>query len=167
MASHITSALCCNPFDESGHNNVRNNLGNILPWMTEKLPQLNNDHKVCDKCHKKITKLKCDASNKQKDDDSDEIEQFAKITAVQSLNESLQSVGESLIKKKRLGEGEYPTSKIKRIEKAVETRILNIPENVYSSAFSPSPDAEILKQLKTVKIFSTYIIILSFGTLSL
>jgi TPP-dependent indolepyruvate ferredoxin oxidoreductase alpha subunit len=61
-------------------------------WMNEKLPQLNIDHKVCDKCHKKISKLKCDASTKQKDDDSDsnEIEQFAKITAMQSSNESLQ-----------------------------------------------------------------------------
>jgi hypothetical protein len=60
--------------------------------MTEKLPQLNRDHKVCDKCCKKISNLKCDASTKQKDDDSDsdETEQFAKITAMQSLNESLQ-----------------------------------------------------------------------------
>jgi hypothetical protein len=74
---------------------------------------------VCDKCHKKISKLKCDASNKQKDDDSDsnEIEQFAKITAMQSLNESLRSIGESSIKKKRLGEGKFPTSRMKIIEK--------------------------------------------------
>jgi hypothetical protein len=76
---------------------------------------------VCEKCHKKVSKLKCDASNKQKDDDSDsdsyEIEQFAKITAMQSLNESLQSIGESPIEKKRLGESKYPTSKIKRIKK--------------------------------------------------
>jgi hypothetical protein len=102
MASRITSALCCNPFNESGHNNVRNNLRNILPWMTEKLPQLNSDHKVCDKCQKKIPKLKCAASNKQKDDDSDsdEIEQFAKITAMQSLNESFQLIGGSPTKKK-------------------------------------------------------------------
>jgi hypothetical protein len=83
MASHIISAFCCNPFNLSGHNNVRNNLRNILPWMTEKLPQSNTDHKLCDKCHKKISKLKCDASNKQKDDgDSDETELFAKITAM-------------------------------------------------------------------------------------
>jgi hypothetical protein len=61
MASHITSALCCNTFNESGHNNVRKNLRNILPWMSDKLPQLNSDHKVCDKCCKKISKLKCDA----------------------------------------------------------------------------------------------------------
>jgi hypothetical protein len=146
MASRITRALCCNPFDESGHNNVKNNLRNILPWMTEKLSQLNSDNKVSDKCHKKILKLKCDASNKEKDDYSDEIEQFARIPAVQSLNESLQSIGESPIKKKRLGEGKYPTSKMNRIEKAVKTRILNIPENVNLSAVFPSPDAEILKQ---------------------
>jgi hypothetical protein len=87
---------------------------------------------------------------KSKDDDSgsDEIEQSAKITAMQSLNESLQSIGESPIKRKRLGEGKYPTSKMKRTEKAVKTWLLNIPENVNSSAVSPSPDADILNQKK-------------------
>jgi hypothetical protein len=35
---------------------------------------------------------------------------------------------------------------MKRIEKALKTRILNIPENVNFSAVSPSPEAEILKQ---------------------
>jgi hypothetical protein len=39
--------------------------------VTENLPQLNNDHKVYDKRCKKISKLECDASNKQKDYDSD------------------------------------------------------------------------------------------------
>jgi hypothetical protein len=112
--------------------------------------QVSCGHKVCDKSHKKISKLKCDASNKQKDDgsDSNEIEQFAKITAMQSLHKSLQSTGESPIKQKRLGEGKYPTSKMKRIEKAVKTSILNIHENVNSNAVSPLPNAEILKQLE-------------------
>jgi hypothetical protein len=67
----------------------------------------------------------CEASTKQKEDDSDsdsdEIKQFAKITVIQSLIESLQSIGESPIKKKRLSEGKYPTRKMKRTEKAVET----------------------------------------------
>jgi hypothetical protein len=62
---------------------------------------------------------------------------------MQSLNESLQSIGESPIKKTRLGEGKYSTRKMNRIEKAVKTRILNIPENVSSSAVSPLPDADI------------------------
>jgi hypothetical protein len=49
---------------------------------------------------------------------------------MQTLNESLQSIGESSIKKKRLGEGKYPTSKVKRTEKAVKTRIRNIMAGV-------------------------------------
>jgi hypothetical protein len=71
VASCTISAFCCNPFNESGRNNVRNNLSNIHPWMTGKLPQLNSDYKVCDKCHHKYV-----ASNEQKNDDgdSDEIE---------------------------------------------------------------------------------------------
>jgi hypothetical protein len=46
---------------------------------------------------------------------------------MQSLNESLQSIGEPPNKNKKLCEGKYPTSKMKRIEKAVKTRILHIP----------------------------------------
>jgi hypothetical protein len=44
----------------------------------------------------KDIRTKCDASNKQKDDgsDSDKIEQFANITAMQSLNECFQLTGE-------------------------------------------------------------------------
>jgi hypothetical protein len=67
---------------------------------------------------------------------------------MQSLNESMQSIGESPIKKTRLREGKYPASKMKRTEKAVKTRILYIPENINSCVVSPSPDVEILKQLK-------------------
>jgi hypothetical protein len=52
---------------------------------------------------------------KKKDDDSDEIEQFSKIIAIQSLNESLLSIGESPIKKKRIGKGKYTTRKMTRI----------------------------------------------------
>jgi hypothetical protein len=65
---------------------------------------------VCDKCLKKKSKLKRDESTKQKDNDSnsDEIEQSAKITAMQYLNESLQSIGESPIKKKKSRRGQVP-----------------------------------------------------------
>lgn len=76
--------------------------------------------------------MKCDASNKQKHgSDSDETDQFAKITPVQSLTESLQSFGWSPIKKKRLVKGKYRAGKMKRTEN-VKTTILNIPENIKS-----------------------------------
>jgi hypothetical protein len=69
IVSCITNGLCCNPFSESGYNNVRNNLRIIVPWMAEELPHLNSDHKICDKCHKKVSKLKYDVSSKRKGDD--------------------------------------------------------------------------------------------------
>jgi hypothetical protein len=70
---------------------------------------------VYDKCCKKIPELKFDASSKQNygSSYSDDSEQFVKFTAMRSANESLQSVGESHIKRKGLGKGRYPTSKIK------------------------------------------------------
>jgi hypothetical protein len=52
MASYITSALWCNSFNESGHNNARNNL--ILPRIPDRLPQTTSGHKVCDKYHEKV-----------------------------------------------------------------------------------------------------------------
>jgi hypothetical protein len=92
MAFLVTGALCCNPSNVSEHKNVKNNLRNILSWMTEKCHQLNSDCKVCDRHHGKISKLSYDASNKERDDnDSDYTERFAKITGMQSLNERLQS----------------------------------------------------------------------------
>lgn len=72
-----------------------------------------------DKCYEKISKN--DASDKQRDDSgSDGIEQFAKITAMQSINDSLQYIGEP-----RLGEDKYSTGKLKRTENALKTKICN------------------------------------------
>jgi hypothetical protein len=80
---------------------------------------------VYNKCHKKISKLKRDASRKQTDDDSDrdEIEQPAKLTTLQSTNESLQSTGEAPIKI-WLGKDGYPVRKMKRTENAMKQRFL-------------------------------------------
>jgi hypothetical protein len=58
--------------------------------MTGNFAQLNNDHKVRDKCCEEIWKLRCDLSNKEKDNsDIDENEGSANITAIPPLNVSL------------------------------------------------------------------------------
>jgi hypothetical protein len=58
MASCVTGAFCCDPFNKSGHNNTRNNIRNIHSWMTEKLHHLSSDHKVCDNCLENVSELK-------------------------------------------------------------------------------------------------------------
>jgi hypothetical protein len=74
----------------------------------------------------------CRKYTRRYNSDSDEIEQYANITAMQSLNENLQLTGESPIKKKRPGEVKYPTHKIKT-SNDVEREILNMLQNVDSS----------------------------------
>jgi hypothetical protein len=81
-----------------------------------------------------MSKIKNDASYKQKDDSgSDKTEQFAKIAAMQSLNDSLQSIGEPPIKKKRLGEGKYTTRKLKRTENAVKTKTHKSQKEIFET----------------------------------
>jgi hypothetical protein len=62
-----------------------------------------SEYKVCDKCTKKLYQLQLECNNlwlEQKDDSVDkidsgnEINTYSRDTVVQSLNESLQSVGE-------------------------------------------------------------------------
>jgi hypothetical protein len=43
-------------------------------------------------------------------------EEFAKVTAKQPINEKLQSVGEPPMKKERLDDGMYSTSKMKKLK---------------------------------------------------
>jgi hypothetical protein len=69
VASHIESALCCSPFNESEHSNVRNKKHTSLD--NRKPSSDNSDHKVSDKGSKRITKGKCDKSSKHEDEDSD------------------------------------------------------------------------------------------------
>jgi hypothetical protein len=66
----------------------------------------------------KLPELTCDASRKQNEgsSDNDDSEEFVKIVSLESVIESLQSVGEPFIKKTTLVKGEYPTRKVKELK---------------------------------------------------
>jgi hypothetical protein len=66
----------------------------------------------------KIPELTCDTPNKRNyvSSDSDDSEQFIKIIAMQSVIESLQSVGEPFIKETILVKGKYPISNFKKMK---------------------------------------------------
>jgi hypothetical protein len=96
--------------------------------MIEKMPSLKSEYRVCDMYRKKLYQLQFESNNfflEQEDDDSDktdsgnEINTYNRETAVQSLNESLQRVGESPVILKRIGETNYTTAKVAEIESAV------------------------------------------------
>jgi hypothetical protein len=67
---------------------------------------------------------------------------------VQSLNESLQSVGESPVGLKRIGKTNYTTTEMAKIESAVREKIFRIPSDEGTSVLPAGPYSMILQQLK-------------------
>lgn len=116
--STFARSACCNPFKEPNHTAVRKSLRNILPWMIKVNPLLSEGCKICDKCRKKMMK-DCKLSEASTSGISpvvpsgsqvhsdceqipeDEIQDYENETALCSLNESLQTIGETPIKKKK------------------------------------------------------------------
>lgn len=157
--STFARAACCNPFKEPNHTAVRKNLRNILPWMIKVNPLLSEGHKICDKCRKKMVKDSkvSEASTSrispveeikvQSDSDHQqaEIPDYENEAAICSLNESLQSIGETPIKKKRLSERKYPKTKFKKVSKVLKEKILQFSD---SDSSTESPEMEMLTQLK-------------------
>ena len=156
------SALCCNPFNEKGHNNHKKNLRPVSQWMIERKPFLTLSQKVCDKCRKKISQVELsNTSSTENDDDlvcsevkqksekmlscSDE-QDIAASAALETLNASLQSVGESPIKKKRLCEAKYPKKKLIKVTSAIQRKVLLLPSG--EEELDDHSESEMIVQLK-------------------
>jgi hypothetical protein len=125
---------------KGGHTTCGKNLRNVCSWMVEKMPSLNGEYKVCDRCWKMLYQLQFDSNNiflEQEDDPSNETDSgneiytYSKETAVQSLNESLQIVGETYYSKTKAGE-----------------KIFGIPSDEGTLALPAGPDSILLQQLK-------------------
>jgi hypothetical protein len=117
VATHINKG--------GGHTTCRKNLGNVHPWMTEKMQ---SEYKVCDKCRKRLYQLQFECNNlflEQEDDSSDETDSgnemntYSREIAVPSLNESFQSVGETPVRLKTICETNYTATEVATIESAV------------------------------------------------
>ena len=115
--------------------------------------------KVCSKCRMKFYKIRKQdsADNKASSDSerslkaimSDESEDpSASNVAVDLLNSSLQVVGASPIKKKRLMEKNCPTKKLKTVMDVVQTKMLNYELSGDEDVAPESHDSEIIAQLK-------------------
>lgn len=127
---------CCNPFNQPGHSNVRKNLRNVLPWMIKKNPKLSEGNKICDKCRKELKSITSSESEgesvvaiascskapeKYEIQDSNEqnpqISDCERETAISALNQSLQNINETPIKRKRLCEKNTQKENLKKLPK--------------------------------------------------
>lgn len=140
---------CCNPFREEGHARVQKNLRNVQEWMINKCPNVLLGGKICSKCRKKSQNptITADVASvvpgtSREDLSEDEV---ASDLALDSLNSSLQYLGESPVKKKRLqSEKKYPKQKLKKIASVLEHTYVAQPEKEESE----NGESEIITQLK-------------------
>ncbi|GBN46744.1 hypothetical protein AVEN_184302-1 [Araneus ventricosus] len=154
---------CCNPLMKSNHFiRDRKKLRNVTAWMSELFPQIANGSKICDKCRKEITMLKYAKPISDKNLDSfasetisDEDPDFAaNSVTVQTLNTSLQELGESPIDKRKVKSKRYATSKVKKISSSMKWKLFVAAENS-SSENDNEIDESILQNLKSNFLSST------------
>ena len=123
---------CCNPLKKQNHSvRDKKRLQNVTQWMCEMFPDVSKLSKVCDKCRKEISSLKNKQENNDNISDSSvtNYEQddpnFSASSSVvlETLNTSLQELGESPIDGKKMKLKQYSTNKIKNIECALKRQL--------------------------------------------
>lgn len=158
------SIYCCNPFKKPGHFNYKKNVRPVSKHLLQETTLLNLGDKICDTCRKAIYVQPSAAEGQSlvsvessglatgNSDSSESDEVFEKNEALVSLNTSLQCVGESPIKRKRLLEKKYAKTKLIKAAEAIGSKILGVPpeKTIHSG---PGQD-EIVNQLKE-KFIST------------
>ncbi|GBM10093.1 hypothetical protein AVEN_230362-1 [Araneus ventricosus] len=130
--------------------------------MPELFPQIPNGSKIYDKCRKEITILKYAQPISHKNDDSSASETFSdkdpdfttNSVVVQTLNTSLQELGESPIDKRKVKSKHYATSKVKKNSSSMKRKLFVTAENS-SSENDNEIDESILQNLKSNFLSST------------
>lgn len=154
MSEKFVWRNCCNPFNKANHSSKQKGLRPVLEWMTNKLPTLPIDGKICDICRRELGKLQEFIEEEKQEviqsgpsnEPDSTIEELDKELALSSLNESLHNLGESPVEKKRLSQKKYPKEKMKRVEKAFKRKLLYIPSE--ESSNEGAAEEEVIVQLK-------------------
>lgn len=161
MEFDVSKIQCCNPLKKANHSvRDRKKLRNVTAWMPEFYPQINSSSKICDKCRKEITRLKNAQSLNDKNDEDDHSHSETSLDndtdftshseVVQSLNISLEHLGESPIVKRKMKCKKYSTSKVKKISSTMKRKLF--PAASHSSSSENDNDienkSEVIKNLK-------------------
>ena len=152
MAQLQWTSACCNPFNKPGHSPKKRNLRPVLSWMCEKVPSLTLGAKICDDCRKKEASIPTpEAKSETPLESSEEAcasshslyeEVYSQHLSLEPVNQCLSAIGETPIVKKKLQQVKYPKEKLKKISRAMKTKLLPERES------SDSDESEMITQLK-------------------
>lgn len=155
------SVKCCNPFSEPNHRKSIKNLRNVVDWMCSLNLGIKMGMKICDKCRKKMNIIE----NKTEPDQPHEYDLPGTSTdilftdqsaSVDFLNKSLELLGESPLKKKKISVESYTSNKIEKIKISLEKNLIPTKKNVEHNDQGEinTVNTEILNQLKN-KFYQT------------
>jgi hypothetical protein len=154
--STLFKLKCCNPFNEENHPKNVKNLRNVSEWMCSLGLGIENGRKICDKCRKKLSSEKTiqetgGNENNPSTSSQDDTVFIDPGSAVDYLNKSLELIGESPIKKKKLGVPSYGMKKLEKVKSSLEKQL--IPDKSTCSdddinKDKKETDSEIIEQLK-------------------
>lgn len=102
--------------------------------------------KVCSSCRSKLPKQANENESDSVSSESDSEDSAALNNALSSLNDSLQYVGESPVKPKRLNEKSYPKKKLKKIDDTLR-KVLRV-ESEEDNESEKCAESEMIVQLK-------------------
>lgn len=148
------SVKCCNPYKETVHSKS-GKLRNVTAWMCSLEFDIQKGMKICDGCRIKLSK---DRNSKSKQHELEDLsslpctsatENFTDLdTSLDYLNKSLELVGESPVKKKRLERSSYARKKFEKIKTCIQENFLPDTSDFQKESTESNDQSEMLKQLK-------------------
>lgn len=154
----FVNVQCCNPLKKTNHNvRDKKKLRNITDWICKLYPEISKNAKICDSCRKEISALNhgnassITCQNEEKAPDSDEDPSFqAETHMVETLNTSLQELGESPIDYKKIKSKNYAARKVKNIDSAMKRKLfVSIVQDSDSEDDQKDLIDSVLQNLKT------------------
>lgn len=159
METDVSRIQCCNPLKKANHFvRDRKKLRSVTAWMPELYPQIISGSKICDKCRKEISEIKNaqSLSDKNSEDEQSQAETFlhsdseftTNSEVVQSLNISLEQLGESPIAKRKMKCKKYGTAKVHKISSTIKQKLFSTAAESSSSDDNHTEKLEVIENLK-------------------
>lgn len=146
----VISARCCNPFKVEQHKKISAKLlRNVIDWMCDLDLGIISGMKICDACRKKMyDKYKTDDEVLPCSSENLDYSFTDQQTSLEYLNKSLELIGESPLKKKKVNVPSYTKNKLNKIRSSLEKNLL--PESSQEEVIIEHSEdqSEIIQQLK-------------------
>lgn len=150
------STYCCNPYKKKGHW-VKNNLRRVTENMVSLNYGIERHMKICTSCRLQLGKEKFpNPEHNMQPSSAEDIQPGCsgetmfvdRNVALEHLNVSLSSLGESPVSKKKMHSSKYCTEKMGKIKTTFKQSLFNVEDDDDDNSRNNNAESEIIEQLK-------------------